>query len=91
MRDIFRKAFEAADLPYFNPHSFRKTLMAHLGHTKLDTSVNNYGPVSLDRQRMRMLALHNKPAQPDNERAALIADVLAVLDARASGEDSLGN
>lgn len=79
MRDIFRSAFNAVDLPYFNPHSFRKTLMAlayemelsgeeikawsqNLGHEKLDTSVNNYGPVSLDRQRARMLAMHQKPS-----------------------------
>jgi integrase len=27
IRYIFRKAFEAADLPYFNPHSFRDTLV----------------------------------------------------------------
>lgn len=26
VRDIFRKAFEEAGLPYFHPHSFRKTL-----------------------------------------------------------------
>ena len=26
IRRIFREAFEAADLPYFNPHSFRRTL-----------------------------------------------------------------
>jgi hypothetical protein len=31
IRTIFRKAFEAAGLPYYNPHSFRKTL-ARLGH-----------------------------------------------------------
>jgi integrase len=30
IRRIFRLAFESADLPYFNPHSFRKTL-AQLG------------------------------------------------------------
>ena len=30
IRRIFREAFEASDLPYFNPHSFRKTL-ARLG------------------------------------------------------------
>ena len=30
VRAIFRAAFEAADLPYFNPHSFRDTLV-HLG------------------------------------------------------------
>ena len=27
IRTIFRDAFEAADLPYFKPHSFRKTLV----------------------------------------------------------------
>jgi integrase len=27
IRTIFHDAFEAADLPYFNPHSFRKTLV----------------------------------------------------------------
>ncbi len=27
IRSIFRAAFAAADLPYFNPHSFRKTLV----------------------------------------------------------------
>ena len=27
IRQIFRQAFEAADLPYFNPHSVRKTLV----------------------------------------------------------------
>jgi hypothetical protein len=32
IRTIFRDAFEAADLPYFNPHSFRKTLVT-LGQT----------------------------------------------------------
>ncbi|MGB0906779.1 MAG: tyrosine-type recombinase/integrase [Maricaulaceae bacterium] len=99
MRDIFRAAFNAVDLPYFNPHSFRKTLMAlaydlelsgeqikawsqNLGHTKLDTSVNSYGAVSPDRQRARMLEMHNKPAKDETERAGLIADILAVIDAR---------
>lgn len=28
IRDIFRQAFEAAGLPYFNPHSFRHALVA---------------------------------------------------------------
>jgi integrase len=27
IRTIFKEAFESADLPYFNPHSFRKTLV----------------------------------------------------------------
>ena len=102
MRDIFRKAFNAVELPYFNPHSFRKTLMAlayemelsgealkawsqNCGHEKLDTSINSYGKVSLDRQRARMLAMHDKPKAVDKTRAALIADVIAVIDARETG------
>ena len=100
-RDIFRAAFKSVELPYFNPHSFRKTLWAlasergldeegkkawsqNLGHEKMDTSVNYCGPVSVDRQRMRMLEMHDKRINPGNNRAALIADVLAVIDARES-------
>ncbi len=29
IRDIFRRGFAAADLPYFNPHSFRDMLVRH--------------------------------------------------------------
>lgn len=36
IRRIFREAFAAADLPYFNPHSFRNALV-HLGETVCKT------------------------------------------------------
>ena len=36
IRKIFRAAFENASLPYFNPHSFRKTLVS-LGQTRCRT------------------------------------------------------
>ncbi|MHA7859445.1 MAG: tyrosine-type recombinase/integrase [Henriciella sp.] len=36
IREIFRKRFEAAGLPYFHPHSFRKTLMQLAFKKKLD-------------------------------------------------------
>ena len=36
IRKIFREAFSKAGLPYFNPHSFRKTLV-HLGMTVCQT------------------------------------------------------
>ena len=36
IRTIFREAFVKADLPYFNPHSFRHTLV-QLGQTKCKT------------------------------------------------------
>ena len=106
MRDIFRAAFNAVELPYFNPHSFRKTLMAlayemelsgeeikawsqNLGHEKLDTSVNNYGPVSLDRQRMRMLAMHEKSkTMNDDNRPATIADIKVLLAEREARKTS---
>lgn len=29
VREIFKRAFEAAGLPYFNPHSFRAMLVRH--------------------------------------------------------------
>jgi integrase len=36
IRSIFRDAFESTGLPYFNPHSFRNTLV-HLGETVCQT------------------------------------------------------
>ena len=36
IRSIFKQAFEAAGLPYFNPHSFRRTL-AQLVETMCQT------------------------------------------------------
>ncbi|MEM9670365.1 MAG: tyrosine-type recombinase/integrase [Pseudomonadota bacterium] len=36
IREIFRKRFEAAGLPYFHPHSFRKTLAKLAYSLKLD-------------------------------------------------------
>jgi integrase len=35
LRDIFKRAFEAAGLPYFNPHSFRDMLVHHAMALKL--------------------------------------------------------
>jgi len=36
IRKVFKQAFEAADLPYFNPHSFRNTLV-RLGENRCRT------------------------------------------------------
>ena len=106
MRDIFRAAFNTVDLPYFNPHTFRKTLWAltyewglddeakkawsqNLGHEKMDTSVNYYGPVSRERQRARMLETNGSKKPIDNERASLIADIIAAMDARENARNGL--
>ena len=95
MRDVFREAFATNDLPYFNPHSFRKTLMAlaydlgltgeelkawsqNLGNKKLDTSINSYGNVSKDRQKARILALHNPKPLPQNN-AETIAQIKILM------------
>ena len=99
MRKIFKSAFKSNDLPYFNPHSFRNTLMQYayelglegealkawsqnLGHENLNTSYNSYGRVSADRQRARILGLHEKTednAMPKSkeELVALIREAVS--------------
>lgn len=61
IRDIFKRAFENAGLPYLNPHSFRHTLARYaqtqspaflnavrqnLGHSSIDITLNSYGHLS---------------------------------------------
>ncbi|MBL4616925.1 MAG: tyrosine-type recombinase/integrase [Robiginitomaculum sp.] len=100
MREIFKAAFKAANLPYYNPHSFRHTLMAlayelelapealkawsqNMGHEKLDTSVNCYGKVSLDRQKKLILELHERPhAESDDDRVLTVGEMKRLLDER---------
>ena len=57
IRAIFRRAFESAGLPYFNPHSFRTTLVQqfkawnqNLGHEGVLTTFLSYGAVAPRRQ-----------------------------------------
>ena len=66
VRDIFKKAFQAVGLPYFNPHLFRKTickwalknctqyeykaLSQNLGHDHAMTTYNSYGTLTEDEQ-----------------------------------------
>ncbi len=66
IRDIFKKAFEAAGFEYIKPHSFRKTVARHaeyqtpaylnavrqnLGHKNIDTTLSSYGQLSSAEQR----------------------------------------
>jgi integrase len=66
IRDIFKKAFEAAGYEYIKPHSFRKTMAKYaeyqspaffnavrqnLGHSSIDTTLNSYGQLSVAEQR----------------------------------------
>jgi integrase len=64
IRKIFKEAFARAGLPYFNPHSFRKTLAQlgqktcgsieamsqNLGHEELMTTFASYGSLSRSQQ-----------------------------------------
>ena len=66
IRGIFKNSFERCGLPYFNPHSFRDTLMLigkqtctieqfqawsqNIGHEKMGTSLDEYGKISTHRQ-----------------------------------------
>jgi integrase len=62
IREVFKKAFEAAGYPYIKPHNFRKTLTRHaehespaflnavrqnLGHDSIDTTLSSYGQMSV--------------------------------------------
>jgi integrase len=66
LRDIFKKAFEAAGYEYLRPHSFRHTIVRFaehqsphfmnairqsLGHKSVDTSFCSYGELSDYEQR----------------------------------------
>ncbi len=66
VRDIFRDAFQAVNLPYYNPHLIRKTICKwalkncsqrefkaisqNIGHDHAMTTYNSYGQLSLDEQ-----------------------------------------
>ena len=62
IREVFKKAFEAAGYSYIKPHNFRKTLTRHaeyespaflnavrqnLGHDSIDTTLSSYGQMSV--------------------------------------------
>jgi integrase len=69
LRDVFKKAYEAAGLPYLRPHSFRHTITRYaerqspeflnavrqsLGHSSIDTTFQSYGALSEYEQRRRI-------------------------------------
>ena len=69
IRDIFKRAFTAAGLPYLRPHSFRHTIARYaerqspeflnavrqaLGHSSIHTTFQSYGELSEYEQRRRI-------------------------------------
>lgn len=67
IRNVFESAFKAAGLPYINPHNFRHTrarfaakqspeflnaTRQSLGHKSIDTTLNSYGELSFEEQKV---------------------------------------
>jgi integrase/recombinase XerD len=92
IRRIFRETFEAAGLPYFNPHSFRKTL-AQLGEQLCSTPEEfkawsqNLGHEQVmttlmsygtvpKHRQAEIIAALAKPKPADNEKIRLIKSIL---------------
>lgn len=71
IRDIFKTAFEAADLPYFNPHSFRNTLVQH--GERICTTVEEFKSWSQNLGHERVLTtLTSYGSVPSQKQAELI-------------------
>jgi integrase len=75
IRRIFREAFERAGLPYFNPHSFRKTLAA-LGE-KLCTTPEDFKAWSQNLAHENVLTTFTSYGSVAGERQAEILTRLA--------------
>ncbi len=65
IRRIFRERFEAAGLPYFNPHSFRKTLMQIAFRLKLDPEALKAWSQNLGHEELAT-SLNNYAKLPDH-------------------------
>lgn len=78
VRNIFESAFKAANFEYINPHNFRHTRARFaakqspeylnatrqaLGHKTIDTTLNSYGELSFEEQKVIIAAV---TINPDN-------------------------
>ncbi len=96
IRKLFRTAFEAAGMPYYNPHSFRKTL-ARLGQERCATPEEfkawsqNLGHDSVlttftsygsldDRRQAEILRALASPKPASTETAALASEMRRIAD-----------
>ena len=73
MRDIFRAAFAANDLPYYNPHSFRKTLMALAYELKLDVEELKAWSQNLGHKKLDTSINSYGNVSKDRQKAAMLA------------------
>src|SRR5262249_21869684 len=88
IRTIFKDAFAAAGLPYFNPHSFRKTL-ALLGG-QICKSPEEYKAWSQNLGHESVLTTFSSYGDVGRHRQSEIISALAPREQRASGELVLG-
>jgi integrase len=86
IRRIFREAFEQAGLPYFNPHSFRKTL-AQLGE-RLCRTPEEFKAWSQNLGHEQVLTTFVSYGQVDSRRQAEI--LMALGSSRDLDDDILG-
>jgi len=102
IRDVFRKAFEGAGLPYSNPHSFRNTLVQH--GERLCTTAEEFKAWSQNLGHDRVMTTltsygavspHRQAdlirglashSQPNSVDSALVAQVMAVMKGLARNE-----
>ena len=73
MRDIFRKAFNAVELPYFNPHSFRKTLMARAYELELHGEALKAWSQNLGHEKLDTSVNSYGNLSEDRHRARILA------------------
>lgn len=78
IREIFRKSFTLAGLPYFNPHSFRKTL-ARLGEQRCQTP-EDFKAWSQNLGHEQVLTTLTSYGEVEVERQGMLIRSLALTD-----------
>lgn len=72
MRDIFKAAFKANGLPYFNPHSFRNTLMALAYEMKLPPDEIKAWSQNLGHEKLDTSFNSYGNLSPERQRVAIL-------------------
>ncbi len=72
IRDIFRAAFEAVDAQYYNPHSFRKTLMALAYERQLSGEALKAWSQNLGHEKLDTSINSYGTLSTDRQRAAIL-------------------
>ena len=83
IREIFRRAFKLASLPYFNPHSFRDTLVRHAMTLKLSPEAMKAWSQNLGHADV-MTTLTSYGQVPEHRQGELIR-AMAASDAPSEG------